>query len=279
MNLAVGFFDAVHLGHRRILALADVAFTFRNHPATVFAPERAPALVMDAASRRLAIADALGRGGEVRMIEFTREFAAMPPEGFVDFLRREYPTLETVFCGGDWTFGAGAAGNADFLRARGIKVETVEQVTVEGKPVSSTRIRAAIAAGDWHTVTACMGRPWRIAGEVMSGKGLGRHLGFPTLNLKTDEELVSPPFGVYALDTQFGRAIANWGLAPTLGGNAWRKPVLEVHLLETTPPTELRTLEVDFLGFIRDERKFASLDELKKQLARDVDAIRKGRFN
>lgn len=276
MNLAVGFFDGVHLGHRRILADADAAFTFRNHPATVFAPAKAPALVMSAEARRAAIAAALRSpdSGNVRMVDFTREFAALPPSDFAALLMREYPGLETVYCGPDWTFGAGGAGNADFLRRRGFAVETIDLVECGGAPVSSTRIRAAIAAGDLAAATACMGRPWRIEGEVVAGKGLGRELGFPTLNLKVPEGLVRPPCGVYAVDTELGRAVANWGLSPTMGADAWHAPMLEVHLLDGEPGNSPTTLAVDFLKFIRPERRFASLEELKRQIVEDLACAR-----
>lgn len=285
MNLAVGFFDGVHLGHRRILANADAAFTFRNHPATVFAPARAPALVMSAETRRQAIAAALRACvatapspsfplERVRMVEFTREFADQTPAEFAEFLRREYPALETILCGPDWTFGKGGAGRADFLRQRGFKVETVDFVEIDGVSVSSTRIRAAIAAGDLATVRQCLGRPWRVEGEVRSGKGLGRQLGFPTLNLQVPSELVRPPCGVYAVDTQWGRAIANWGLAPTLGEGAWREPTLEVHLLDSAPVLAPSNMAVDFLKFIRPERTFSSLAALQAQIAEDVTLAR-----
>ena len=276
MNLAVGFFDGVHLGHRRILANADAVFTFRNHPATVFAPTRAPALVMSAESRRAAIAAVLRsrRLDCVRMVEFTPDFAALSPADFAGLLQRDYPELEMITCGPNWTFGAGGTGTADFLRRRGWSVETIELVDVAGAPVSSTRLRAAIAAGDLETATACLGRPWRVEGDVVSGKGLGRTLGFPTLNLKVPSGLVRPPCGVYAVDTGLGRAVANWGLAPTLGNAAWREPTLEVHLLDASPMEPPSTLAVDFLKFIRPERQFESLEELKRQIAADMIAAR-----
>lgn len=278
MNLAVGFFDGVHLGHRRILARADAALTFRNHPTTIFAPERAPRLLMSTGDRLAAIASALRTpGGDVRALDFTPALAAQEPAAFADWLRAEYPDLDTLLCGPNWTFGARGAGNADFLRARGFRVETVPFAEEGGRPVSSTRVRAALAAGDLAEATALLGRPWRVVGTCASGKGVGRSLGFPTLNLLLAEGLVSPPFGVYAVDTAYGRGVANWGLAPTMGEQAWKAPVLEVYLLGAAPdpaPAPGAAVPVDLRAFLRPERTFPSLADLQAQIARDVEQAR-----
>ena len=146
MNLAVGFFDGVHVGHQRILAHADAALTFTNHPATVFAPDRAPRLLMTTEERLAAISVQ----GVRRVIarDFTPALAAQPPQAFADSLRRDFPDLDEVFCGPNWTFGAGGAGTADLLRALGFQVTVVPFATWRREPVSSTRIRAALGEGD-----------------------------------------------------------------------------------------------------------------------------------
>lgn len=271
MNLAVGFFDGVHLGHRRILADADAAFTFRNHPTTVFAPARVPQLLMTAEMRVAAIGEVLRSKdvARVRLLDFTPAFAAMTAADFADALRRDYPDLDTIFCGPDWTFGAGGLGTASFLRARGFHVEVVPFLEVAGKPVSSTRVRQALTVGDLADATACLGHPWCVTGAVIPGKGLGRTLGVPTLNVKVPVGLIQPPCGVYAVDTCWGRAVANWGLAPTLGEKAWREPMLEVHLLEQVPDETPVSLSVAFRSFLRPERAFASLVDLKRQIEAD----------
>ena len=283
MTLAVGFFDGVHLGHRRILARADAALTFRNHPATVFAPDRAPALLMTPPTRLAAIRAALG-GSDVavetcvRALDFTAELAAQPPSDFAAWLRTAYPTLDTVLCGANWTFGAGGAGDAAFLRARGFRVEVVPFATCGETPVSSTRIRAAVAAGDLNLAAAMLGRPWALEGEVFAGKGVGHTLGFPTLNVRPAAGLVRPPCGVYAVETAWGRGVANYGLAPTMGARAWTEPVLEVHLLDVPatglPPLQGRMVAVDMRRFLRPERRFASVADLQAQIARDLAAAR-----
>ena len=275
MNLAVGFFDGVHLGHRRILAQADAALTFLNHPATVFAPERVPPLLMTTAERLAAIGAALAKqvpvAEPVRALPFTSELAALSPDAFAARLRAAYPDLDIIFCGPNWTYGANGAGNADTLRAAGFRVETVPFVVLDGAPVSSTRIRAALALGRLAEANALLGRPYAVVGTTFSGKGVGRTLGRPTINLRLPEGLVQLPLGVYAVGTPLGPGVANYGRAPTLGARAWPEPVLEIHLPDAPESFAVPTaLSVSFTRFIRPERTFASLAELQAQIARDV---------
>ena len=274
MNLAVGFFDGVHVGHQRILAHADAALTFTNHPATVFAPDRAPRLLMTTEERLAAISVQ----GVRRVIarDFTSELAAQSPGEFAASLRRDFPDLEEVFCGPNWTFGADGAGTADLLRALGFQVTVVPFATWRGEPVSSTRIRAALGEGDVAAAAAMLGRPYSASGRVVDGKGEGRALGFPTLNIVPFLGDLPLGRGVYAVETAFGRGVANWGVAPTMGERAWPEPVLEVHLL--TAPTESppATLRVAFTSFIRPERTFASRADLQEQIALDKQSVTKG---
>ena len=280
MNLAVGFFDGVHLGHRRILAQADAALTFLNHPATVFAPDRVPPLLMTTPARLAAIGAALGgkatsvpEADRVRALHFTTELAAEQPTAFAARLRRDYPDLDTVFCGPNWTYGAGGAGTAETLRAEGFRVETVPFAINGGAPISSTRIRAALGDGRMDEATALLGRPYAITGATFAGKGLGRTLGRPTINIRVPAELVRLPLGVYAVTTTLGAGIANYGCAPTLGSRAWGEPVLEVHLTAASEPISApESLSVSFIRFIRPERKFSSLADLQAQISRDISA-------
>ena len=274
MNLAVGFFDGVHVGHQRILAHADAALTFTNHPATVFAPDRVPRLLMTAEERLAAISVQGVR--RVVACAFTPELAAQSPGAFADSLLHEFPDLGEVFCGPKWTFGAGGAGTADFLRARGFRVTVVPFATWRGEPVSSTRIRAALGEGDVAAAAAMLGRPYSASGRIVAGKGEGRALGFPTLNIVPFLGGLPLVRGVYAVETALGRGLANWGVAPTMGERAWPEPVLEVHLL--TAPTEPppATLRVAFTAFIRPERTFASRADLQEQLALDKQTVTTG---
>lgn len=276
MKLAIGFFDGVHLGHRRILAGADAALTFREHPLSVLAPDKAPPLLMTPEERLAAIAATL-KGFNIRALSFTHELAAEPADAFATRLRRDYPDLETILCGPNWRFGAGGAGDADFLRARGFAVEVVPLEERNGAPVSSTRIRAALQAGDLPAANAMLGRPFAVAGEVASGKGEGRKLGFPTINVRPANPCLARllPFGVYVADTDWGRAVANWGQAPTMGEQAWPAPVLEVHVVgrgegEKVGRGEGEKVEISLRRFLRPERRFDSVEALREQIKTDV---------
>jgi len=278
MNLAVGFFDGVHIGHSKILARADAALTFIEHPLSVLVPERAPALLMTSEERMEAIASALGTKAssgfdKVRALPFTRELAAELPEDFAARLRRDYPDLETIFCGPNWNFGAGGNGNAEFLRKCGFAVEEIPFEELGGEPVSSTRIRAALKDGDLPLANAMLGRHFAVCGEVVPGKGEGRRLGFPTLNTKPHNPCLAQllPFGVYVVDTEWGRAVANWGKAPTMGDQAWAEPLFEVHLIKPAQPVNpLKQFKFSLVRYLRPERRFASVEELRRQISSDI---------
>ena len=268
MTAAVGFFDGVHLGHRAILSGADVALTFRNHPLSVVAPERAPRLLMDFDSRVAAIRACGVR--EVRAFAFTPEFARLSP---AEFLAEAGISRETeVRCGSNWRFGRGGEGDAEWLRARGYRVTVVPSVSYRGESVSSTRIRAALERGEVEDANAMLGRPFSAAGVPFSGKGEGTRIGCPTVNLRLDSMGIRLPRGAYAAEVCGVRAVANWGVAPTFGTRAWESPVLEVHFLSPVPALPSSRIHVSFLRFIRPERKFDSLDSLRAQIALDCES-------
>lgn len=276
MKLAVGFFDGVHLGHQRILSGADAVLTFRNHPLSVLSPSRAPALLMDAAER-VALLKTAGADAPrtVRAFRFTRRFASMSPADFAAFLQSEFPGLECVHCGGNWRFGARGEGTPQVLRKLGFKVRVSLYAKCGGCAISSTRIRTALAEGDVALANAMLGRRFSVTGRIVRGKGMGRGLGFPTVNLELPPTL-NLKYGVYAVDTPYGRGVANWGVAPTMGENAWPAPVMEVHLLDSEAHfcAKKRRMTVELAGFIRPERKFRSVDSLCRRISADVKAAR-----
>lgn len=261
--LAVGCFDGVHLGHQAILRGASAALTFRTHPLAVLAPSRAPRFVMTLAERIAAI-KACGVG-EVTALDFTPALAAVSAADFA----AEYLSADVIRCGADWHFGAGGEGDADFLRAHGIAVEVVPYAVYAGGRISSSRIREALSRGEIESANAMMGRNFTVHGVAFKGKGLGRRIGFPTLNLRLDG--VSPvlPCGVYEVAVNGARGLANWGFAPTLGKQAWQEPVLELHFADGVVPPISAQVEVSFVRFLRLERKFASLADLQRQIAAD----------
>ena len=268
-GLAVGFFDGVHLGHRAILSGAERALTFSNHPLSVLAPSHAPRLILSL-DERLAAIRACGVR-EVVALDFTPELAALSPEAFV---ARHMHGVGIVRCGANWRFGAGGAGDAAWLGAHGIEVVCVPYAVCGGEPVSSTRIRAAIECGDLEAANAMLGREFCRTGEVFCGKGEGAKLGFPTVNVRLAHEAgvtrVNLPRGVYQVECGGACAVANWGQAPTMGARAWSENVLEIHFPDGLPTSLGPRLTVNFRRFIRPERTFASIDELKAQISSDI---------
>lgn len=280
-RVAVGFFDGVHLGHRAILAGADVALTFRRHPLEVLAPEKAPVLLMTVEERVAAIR-ACGVG-EVVVLDFTPELARLPAEAFARKLTdvglhgqdARSPMGVVVRCGDNWRFGAGGRGDAAFLRAQGLAVEVVPYAVYRNEAISSSRIRRALADGQVRDAAAMLGRPVVVRGTVESGKGLGRELGFPTLNVRPDRRH-NLRRGVYAVRLGDAKGVANYGLAPTMGDRAWQELVLEVHLFGPFAAA-VSTATVELVGFLRDECRFGSADELKRQIAADCAAAKEMR--
>jgi riboflavin kinase/FMN adenylyltransferase len=276
-SIAVGFFDGVHLGHQAILGRASRALTFGNHPLSVLAPERAPRLIMTPEEKVAAIR-ACGVG-EVEVVDFTPELAALSPEEFAarHFVGRD-GSRRSVVCGENWRFGAGGRGDADFLRRLGFEVEVVPYAVFGGERVSSSRIRRSLAEGDIAAVASMTGRPVFAEGTRFAGKGRGAAMGFPTVNLRLGASPASLlPLGAYAVEACGAAAVANYGKAPTMGEAAWDDPVLELHFVDAMPDLQADRVRVEFRRFLRPERKFATLDDLRRQIAADVASVRSGR--
>ncbi len=285
--LAIGVFDGVHAGHRRILAelaacarrhaAAAVAVTFDPHPRFVLAPESAPPLLLPLAWRkrylRAAGADA------VAVVPFTRAFAALSPEEFLAALLDGNGGIPVagVVVGAGWRFGCAGAGNADTLKkaaaARGFEFIAVDELC-DGEKVSSTAIRHAAAGGDLARAAALLGRPYALYGVVEPGfQAAGGELRHPTANLSLTAGVL-PPDGVYAGRALGLPAAVNIGVAPTYGDrNRYRRRV-EVHILDFNENIYGRELEVELFRFLREERTFPGPAELRAQIERDIQRIR-----
>ena len=281
-GLAVGFFDGVHLGHQAILRGADAALTFRNHPLTVLAPERAPRLIMSPEERVAAI-KACGVK-DVTVLEFTTELAAMSAETFAArYLSSSVSRLPpSVRCGSNWRFGKGGKGDAAFLRKRGLAVEVAPYAEYKGERISSSRIRRCLENGEIEDANAMLGRRFQVLGLRFRGKGVGGKIGYPTVNVEVlkrgfdgfnEYSRVLLRHGVYEVEVDGVRGIANYGIAPTMGDKAWASPVLEVHLLgegaEDVRRETADEVSVALVRYIRPEKKFDSLDDLQRQIAAD----------
>ena len=243
--MAIGFFDGVHLGHQQIIrqTIADarqheavaLVITFDCHPNTVVAPNRVPPLIYSLPQKLRAI-ESLG-GDALLLIHFDKPFSEQTGEAFIRGLARDLGHIQSLCVGSSFTFGHKRSGNVALLRTLGAElkfaVHGLAAVSLDGKAVSSTRIREAIRAGELDAASQMLGRAYSLAGRVVRGDQLGRQLGFPTANLDVTG-LMLPPNGVYAVHASVARksfrAVLNIGHRPTVGQPAPQLRV-EVHLL------------------------------------------------
>src|SRR6266487_3793483 len=301
--LAIGFFDGVHLGHQQIIrqTLADarqhnalaLVLTFDQHPNTIVAPNRVPPLIYSLAQRIRAL-ESLGTEA-LLLIHFDRAFSAQTGEEFVRNLVRDLgsagaagcrpeqraavwsPGLQSICVGANFAFGHKRSGNVPLLKRLGeelhFTVHGLAAVSLDGRVVSSTRIREAIREGDLDAAGQMLGRTYSLAARVIPGDQLGHQLGFPTANLDCTG-LVLPPNGVYAARAavrgETHRAVLNIGHRPTLENRVPQLRV-EVHLLDFTGDLYGEEIEITFAEKLREERKFPSLAALREQIARDIE--------
>jgi riboflavin kinase/FMN adenylyltransferase len=282
--LAIGFFDGVHLGHQQIVrqTLSDskqheaigLVLTFDRHPNTVVAPNRLPPLIYSLPQKLRAI-ESLG-AEQLLLIQFDKAFSEQTGEDFVRGLARDLGHVKSLCVGASFVFGHKRGGNVELLRKLGAElkfmVHGMAAVSLDGRAVSSTRIREAIRAGDLDGVSQMLGRAYSLAGTVVRGDGLGHQLGFPTANLDATG-LALPPHGVYAVQAEAGgktyRAVLNIGLRPTLQDPNPQLRV-EAHLIDFAGELYGKEMEVSFVDKLRPETKFPSLAELRAQIARDI---------
>jgi riboflavin kinase/FMN adenylyltransferase len=285
--VAVGVFDGVHLGHQRlllqllemssVLQAVPTVVTFANHPDQVLHGESPPLLVSVPHRLRL-----LRRAGVERLVLLTFEprLQNMPPREFAERVLVRSLRARGLLLGYDSALGKDRAGTPQCFRELGaelgFEVHTGAPFEVDGQPVSSTRIRAAIASGDLALAHRYLGRFPGAFGTVVHGESRGHGLGFPTANV-VPQDCVLPPPGVYAveaiLDGTAWAGAANLGTRPTFAGGSGGM-LLEVHLLDYKGDLYGRELEVTFRRLLRPERRFANADELRQQITRDVAAVR-----
>ena len=274
-RVAIGFFDGLHRGHQAILAGVDRAITFATHPLALIDPAHRPPLVMSPAARLAALRRTVG---ELTVYDFDAAFAALDPAAFL--ARAGLRPGDEIRAGARWRFAHAHAGDGAWLRSHGYVFTEVPDVEYDGGRISSSRLRLTLARGEMEAAAAMLGRPFVFEGVVTRGKGRGRELGFPTVNCRRTTaadgawEPVPLPTGVYAARVAGALAVANYGLAPTFAAAAWPEPVLELHF--AAPPLALAAgtaVEVELVRFVRPERKFATLDDLRAQIAADCDMI------
>ncbi len=290
LSLAIGVFDGLHLGHQAVIRHAlneaaasggtAVVVTFAPHPQRVINPDRAPRMLASSRHRIDLLAE-FGVG-HLLVIEFTREFAATDPREFITQLYEAGKPLQSICVGHEWAFGKGRSGNLAMLKELGselgFEVHGIPVVTSDGETISSTLVRKLVAAGELEAVKNLLGRPFALFGRVEQGAGVGHQLGYPTANIATQSEQL-PPLGVYAVHARIVsqgaklyEGVLNIGKRPSVHADS--PVVVELHLLDFEQDIYGQDVEVRLQSFLRPEQTFASLEELKGQIALDVESAR-----
>jgi riboflavin kinase / FMN adenylyltransferase len=285
--VTVGNFDGLHLGHQKILESVReharsagqraAVITFDPHPMCVLRPDRAP-LMIQTLAQRLAGFEQMGLDAAL-VLRFDRALSLVSPEEFIERILVGGLRAGAILVGANFRFGHRGAGDVrllgEFGKRDGFDVEIVSPVEVGGQIVSSTSIRGAVASGDVAAAIPLLGRAFSLTGEIRAGAGRGRTILFPTLNMAPEQELL-PKLGVYATESVVGgklyTSVTNVGTRPTFNGAG---VTVESHLFGFSENVSGGAMEVRFHARIRDERKFSGADELRAQIARDIETARK----
>ena len=285
--LALGNFDGLHRGHRKILdrmrrvaeerGATSVIMTFDPHPPRVVRPDKAPPLLMTKAQKLEAIATAGVQGAAI--VRFTPELSNWEPETFVRSVLVDWLRVAEVWVGANFLFGHDRTGNFSMLRVLGarygFKAEKIDPVRYKDFVVSSTRIRRLVSEGRVDDAGALLGHHYFLDGTIVRGDQRGRTIGFPTANLCTDNELL-PPHGVYATTARIAGivhpSVTNIGTRPTVDTSG--RTVVETHVFDFDRDLYGQTVRISFVQRLRDERAFASLDELRAQIEADCQRAR-----
>jgi riboflavin kinase / FMN adenylyltransferase len=290
--VTIGTLDGVHLGHQALLARSNgkareescesVAVTWDRHPNETLRPERVP-LLLSSLERKLELFEEHGMDATL-VLSFDVELSTWPPERFVQTVLAEGVHAKWVIVGSDWRFGHRAAGDVPLLtelgRTAGFEAEGVKLREVAGGPVSSSRVRQAVANGDVNLAHTLLGRPFDLDGKVVPGDARGRTLGVPTANIPLGPQMAHPLRGVYAGRARAGHdwyaAAINVGVNPTFGGDPLATPPwIEAHLLGFEGDLYGQSLRVEFWRRLRDEAKFETTQALVDQIEQDVELTRR----
>ncbi len=284
--LTIGNYDGVHVGHRTIIEIVKgkareisgtpMLMTFHPHPLHVLRPDKELPSITPIKEKKRLIEEA---GIEVLLIvPFTREFSQVTPEAYVRDILIGKLGIKGLVVGYDFKFGKGGRGDIEgmkkYAETYGFFVEVVNAVTIGGEKVGSNKIRKLLQSGEIDKANLLLGRPYMISGKVVQGEGRGRVFGFPTINLKTDFDLV-PPNGVYITEVMIEekrlQSATNIGYSPTFGG---QERTIETFIFDYDGDLYGRDVRLFFHVKLREEARFENVSELRQQIERDVRAAR-----
>ncbi len=280
-SIALGFFDGVHIAHQKIITsavnfaeaacLSPIALTFDKSPLEILAPEKVHYLTT--AQEKADLIKSLS--AETKFLVISKELLAMTPEDFVRDVLVDRFNIKHAVCGYNYCFGKNGSGDTDLLCKLGNKygftVYVSDKITHLGTDVSSSSIRKLLSEGNITLANTLLGRPFTLSGTVVEGKHLGNKLGFPTANVFFPEKSATPLCGVYKTLAEVEGvkmpAITNVGINPTIGGEKMRS---ETHIPGFSESIYGKEIKIEFIDFIRKERKFQSIEELKQQIEKDI---------
>ncbi|QTD42283.1 bifunctional riboflavin kinase/FAD synthetase [Sporosarcina sp. Te-1] len=288
-SLAIGFFDGLHKGHQQVinsavqkaaaLGIRSAVMTFNPHPSHLFREGKDKVGYITPFDEKVKVLETLGVDA-LFIVRFDWELASLSPEQFIDIFIKDLH-VKHVTAGFDFTFGSKGAGTMEqmaLLSDGSFGTTVIDKVEDEDAKISSTRIRSLLAEGNVEKTAQLLGRPFRTTGEVIHGEKRGRLLGFPTANIETDDETILPKNGVYAVlftvDAKKHFGVCNVGIKPTFKQPDEMKPLIEVHVLDYEGDLYGQLATVDWIAHIREEQKFASVDELVGQIGRDKETAR-----
>ena len=277
ISICLGYFDGVHLGHQSLIKFASKnakyplgLLTF-SKPISTFVDNGKNKEVLTSLDDRFKIINRFGVDYYL-VLQIDKEFTKLSDLDFIELLKKM--NVKEIFVGEDFRYGEKAKGSIDTLKKH-FNVSVIDIENVDGEKVSSSKINLLILNGRIEEANKLLGHNYKVIGSIVAGKHIGTKIGFPTINLKLADNYVLPKFGVYKticyIDNVPHISITNVGVKPTVGNGF--KPGIEVHLKECKEEVSGDVVNLEFLKFIRPEKKFSSLEELKEQISKDVEEV------
>lgn len=283
VSLILGFFDGIHLAHQKVISTAidfaksnntkTLLITFSNSPAKYFQKGKSINYIYPRKKSFELISEL---GVDYLLVNDFEDFVSMEAKDYLEnYLIKNFSPI-SISTGFNHTFGKNKLGNSEYLQTMqekfGYKYLTTNETKLDNETISSTIIKQKLACGDITTANKLLSRNFSLKSNVINGAKLGRKIGFPTANMKYPQDIIKLPYGVYKVLANNKLAILNWGIKPTINGN---EELLEAHILNFQKDLYGKELEIEFIERIRSEKKFDSLEDLRKQIKKDIEVCLK----